>query len=112
MRDRWTWTAIMDDGTVIRERDAGTFTAVDREHCVAVELSPSRGLLCKGVRVEVDIVAGQRAVFCRRRTVAVQMGGSRETRTTLTVAGAQNGASGAYVHAGDDGRVIVVAGRG
>ncbi len=107
MADAWEWIAEYADGSRVREREAGTFTAVDLERCVAVELLPRWRFWRKRVRVSVDLARGQRAVCFRRRrtTVILNPLAVPAPGGTLTVVGWESPEGSTYVVAEDNGRV-------
>lgn len=109
MADAWEWRAIYDSGEEVREADARTFSRVDRERCVAIELTRSYGLLglgCQRKRVDVNLAKGERAVFFRRRTVSANLaGGPTVPRGTVTVAGWESPEGASYLVLGDEGSV-------
>lgn len=110
-RDAWTWAATLTDGRTIREADVGTFKAVDLAECVAVDLIP-RHLLRKPIRVTVDPLAGQRAVFFRRRRLRVKItSGESRVDPTVTVAGWESDVGNGYIVASDNGRILATADR-
>jgi len=104
--DRWTWVAILNDGTRIPESQVETFKAVDPERCIAIELISARGIFRKRIRINVDLTAGQRAVFVRRRRKTVNLNtGAERMDGTITRAGWENGTARAFVCGYDDGHL-------
>jgi hypothetical protein len=102
--DVWQWRVVYDDGSVLTEAQLGTFTKVDRERCVAIELVKRRSLLGKALRLEIDVAAGQRAFLCRRRQIVVSVAGNAPRRgPTVTVIGWENGTAACYLNVEDDG---------
>lgn len=113
----WTWSARYEDGTVLTEREVGTFTAVDRDRCVELELRPA-GLLAPGspIVVRPDLGKGERAAYFRRNRIPLTIGwglnvgqGRRETVWCIGVEGPDD--AGVYAFADKAGRVQLGRGR-
>lgn len=115
MTDAWTWIACYDDGSSLMEIEPdGTehgFAEVDLARLSAFVLNPMRDGLPAPI-VKIDRASGQRPIFFRRRTIALDPAlGTEEKRSTITVLGWQKTVEGknvkSFVALYEDGSVLI-----
>ncbi len=115
MSDVFTWIACYDDGSSLMEIESdGTehgFAEVDLDRLSAFVLNPMREGLPSPV-VKIDRAGGQRPIFFRRRSIALDPETHGEAnRSTITVLGWQKTVEGKNVKSFaalyEDGSVLI-----
>jgi hypothetical protein len=103
--DRYIWSVLYRDGTHAGEKWLGTFAEVEADRVAEIELSPTRGLIRKTIKVEIPL--GKRAVFFRRRRrTALLNPDATVIDGTVTVVGWEGVGGGRYWAYPDRGKAF------
>ena len=108
--DDYRWLAHYSDGSTYPEHgpdgEARGWKSVDQSRVVAVEIVPQKPHMPD---LKVNLQAGDRAVFFRRRTVTVAFRGAVQRQSTITVLGWETDDETGLWAVYPDGEVLVTS---